>query len=240
MNLDWTLVLFSAVVMSLLLSLAKIWSIWELKRLSGARDASQYDTAYFKVTADRMVYGRRVIEIEDIGEEFHDSIEICESSRGAYTRILIDFPTRLRGGIRLMTESSEGVIKKLIHLSETTIGHEAFDSQFLILAPNQERANELINDELRNQMIDLRALVDEMRISNEGFYVRANRVLDPEELRRVFVMSQSVVRDYYGRVFDIESAEKDAFLMAVDRPSEPSFGSTGVFQAHEKSPHANT
>lgn len=240
MNLDWTLVLFSAVVMGLLLSLSKIWSIWESRRLNAALDATQYDSSYFRVTADRMVYGRRVLEIEDMGEEFRDSVEICAAPKGAYTRILIDFPTRLRGGIRMMTESSEGVLKKLMHLRETTIGHEAFDSQFLIMSPTQDRANALISTELRNQMIDLRALVDELRISNDGLYVRALRVLSADELRHVFVMSQLVVRTYYERVLELEIADKEATVMAVDRPSDSVFGGTDVFQAHEKSPHEKT
>jgi len=218
-SIDWVMVVYSAIVIGILLSLCRVWALWESRSARLVVEKESYRTDSIFARADRTVYGRRVLELCE-ESDFRDSIEICDTPGGSYTRILIDFPTRIRNGVTLMTEGDEGVVKRFLHLRETKIGHEAFDSQFVILSPSQERAEELINRDFRRRIVDLRAGFDELKISGEGMFLQAYRALPPEEMKKALERALSIVRDYYEESIRLEEQEKLSDTLMVEQ-AEP-------------------
>ena len=221
MNIDWVMVIYSAILVGILLSMSRVWALWESRISRQVVDKDAYRNDRLFARADRTVYGHRVLELCDDSDEFHDSIEICDTQGGAYTRILIDFPTHLRDGVTLMTEGDEGMVKRFLHLRETKIGHEAFDSQFLILSPSQERAEELISQDFRRRIIDLRTGFDELKISPEGLFLQAFRALPPNEMQGALESALSIVRDFYDESIRLEEEEKLKDKLMVEQ-AEPS------------------
>jgi len=206
MEIDWILVIYSIGLLGAVLSLAKVFSIWESR--ANDQGLEMYSEKTTKTGAIRNVFGRRTIEIEARADDFTHSVEICDTRKQSYTRIMIDFPDRVKQGITLMTEADQGVIKRFLHLQETKIGHEAFDSQFLILAPSQERAESLITNKFRRQVVDLKSRFDEVKVSQEGVFLYTTKPLAGDELTDALEGALNLAREYFRRVTELEAEEK--------------------------------
>lgn len=215
MEIDWLLVVYSIGLLGALLSLAKVFSIWESR--ANDQGLEMYSEKTTKTGAVRNVFGRRTIEVEASDEDFTHSVEICDTKKQSYTRIMIDFPDRVKQGITLMSEADQGVIKRFLHLQETKIGHEAFDSQFLILAPSQERAESLITGKFKRQVVDLKSRFDEVKVSQEGVFLYTTKPLSGDDLAEALEGALSLAKEYFRRVSELEAEEKAQTDAMIDQ-----------------------
>lgn len=228
--MDWVFLLLTASTLMLVVFMARMFAFRDAAQLVPAHDTSLDKQPDFDVLAERSVFGTRLTELVDRRDAFEDRIELATGPDAQFTRVSILFPTRLRIGIHLALESEEGLLKRLMNMKETSVGHDAFDSQFIVLASSQTRVERTFNDAMRAQMLELREDVDELRITDEAVFVRVPLALDAAALDHFLPRVQSLAHTYYERAQEVDEEVREETERNPEHPSsqrESAFGITG-------------
>jgi hypothetical protein len=121
-------------------------------------------------------------------------------------------------------------------MKETQLGYEHFDSQFIVLASNQSRVERTLSEDVREAMLNVRASVSELRITDGSICARVPQALTSEALNEFLSKIQSVAHLYYERARTVEDEFKDE----IDRnPEIPNPQRDGVFGISGKFPWKN-
>lgn len=223
----------------LILTASVVLAVLLVSRLAASRDAQAVvpkpDQAPKKypelaIQAQRAVFGMNLTQLVDRSNAFTDAVEIGLDGTHDFTRITVFFPTRLRSGIHLALESQNGLLKRLMNMRETRVGNDQFDSQFIVLGSSQIRVEKTLSDAIREQLLNLRSHVVELRLTDEAVFVRVPSALPPEQLKPFLTQCHQLAHNYYERAQGVdeelrEALERNPELLTADR--EASFGISG-------------
>lgn len=202
--MDIMLWLLSVAGIAVILVVARVFAVSESNDAIPVPDKSLLDHPSFVVIAQRRIYGMCLTELVDRSDAFSDFIEIGSDGKHNFTRVTISFPTRLKSGIHLALEAEGGILKRLMNMKETRIGHDHFDSQFIVLASSQVRVERTLSEEIREAMLAVREHVDELRVTDESVFVRMARAMTSEDLDDTLPRLQALAHAYYERAKMVE------------------------------------
>lgn len=222
--MDFFLWVFTALIMVMVMVIARFLALHESRTTLPSSDKALSEHPDLDVVAERYVYGMRLTELTHRNDAFSDLVEIGSEGGYDFTRVTIEFPTRLKIGVHLALEAEEGFFKRLMNMKETQVGHEHFDSQFIVLASNQARAERTLTDDVREAMLNLRSEVSELRITDGGVYSRLPTALSSEKLGDILPKIQSVAHRYYERARTVEDEMKEEIDPEILAPRD---GATG-------------
>ncbi len=226
--MDLVLWLLTAFFMLAVMVAARFLAVNEARRILPNPDEALREHPDFAVVAERYVYGMRLTELVDRNDAFADLVEIGSDGGHDFTRVTIEFPTRLKVGIHMALESEEGFFKRLMNMKETQLGHEHFDSQFIVLATNRARVERTLSEGVREAMLNVRSYVSELRVTDNSICARLPRALTSVELKEILPKIQSVAHLYYERARTVEDEFKDEIERNPEIPTPQRDGIFGI------------
>ncbi|MEZ4459766.1 MAG: hypothetical protein R3E66_08545 [bacterium] len=230
--MDLLLLVLSVLAITFVMLVTRVLAFAEARHAIPDPDVSLEQHPGFHVLAERNIYGMRLTELVDRADAFSDFVEIgCDGAHN-FTRVTISFPTQLKSGIHLALEAEEGFFKRLMNMKETRVGHDHFDSEFIVLAASQSRAEKTLTDEIRSAMLEIRDEVDELRVTDESVFARIPKAMSSEELDRLLPRIQAIAHAYYERAKKVEEEVRDEAERNPEIPNpqrEGAFGITGRY-----------
>lgn len=167
----------------IVIGIAAEWIVsWLGRRQRAAVDRYDFlSHAYgFELVSDRFVADHRILRYSGQFRGTDCHVEIGFGPGVEYGRIDFEFERALPIGLRISSEHEESAVTRVMRLREMNIGLHHFDSQFLLLARNEERAKQLLDHDVRRMLVSLRSRATDVRLDDVGLNMLSAGSVQPE------------------------------------------------------------
>lgn len=160
------------------------------------------------VRSDRFLVDARVMRFEGTRHGRAIELEVGAGAQGVYVRMQFPFEHAVDLGVRVSVEQDDNPLTRVMRLREMEVGHEAFDSQFILLARSADRLQEVLNEPIRAALAGLRGQVRDLRLDESGLALLVTTALAKEELYSVIEEGARVTQLIFDRAEELAEARR--------------------------------
>lgn len=120
--------------------------------------------------AERDLFGARVQMLWGEFGEFPVELEVSRGGWRPYVRVTIDFPKRLAQDLQILTNSRGWIRNQFGRYEKVELEDEAFSDRFCLYGRDADRADMVLSETTRSQLVRLAEDVDDVRITDDTLF----------------------------------------------------------------------
>ncbi len=163
----------------------------------------------FERTQDRFLVDTRIQRYAGNHRGRQVEIEVGSGSHGVYLRLDFEFEKHIDLGLRVSSESEDGFGSRLLRLKELEIGHQHFDSQFILLCRDETRLKELLDPDVRRMLLDLNTRVRELRLNDNGLHLQLFGAIEDDVVRTTIDLGVQLAGAVYVRASELQEQRRE-------------------------------
>ena len=163
----------------------------------------------FERTRDRFLIDTRIQRYHGRRHGWPTEIEVGAGPQGVYLRVDYEFERTVDLGMRISSEHEDGFMTRVMRLREIEVGHELFDSQFILLSRDEERLRDLLDKDVRHMLLDLGGSVRDLRLNDDGLHLQIMGELDDEQVRRLIDRGAQLASAVFARAEKLQQQRRE-------------------------------
>jgi hypothetical protein len=132
--------------------------------------------------AERDLFGARVQMLWGSFGDFPVELEVSRGGWRPYVRVTIDFPKRLAQDLQILTEGRSWIRNHFGRLEEVELDDPTFSQAFSLFSRDPDRAEMMLSETTRSQLVRLAEEVDDVRITDDTLFFFVQRGCRRDEI----------------------------------------------------------